>query len=150
MQIIPIEPDQALVELLNRSALPTSDINQPGSIYFYGCHQRGKLIGCVGIQICETVAMLRSLATQEEVRKFGLGQALVKHAELNASLMGIEALYLLTTTAAEFFERLGYRHLCRQQAPAVIRETTQFSELCPSTSSFMRKLFIKGRPRDLT
>ena len=140
MQIIPIEPDQALVELLNRSALPTSDINQPGSIYFFGCYQSRKLIGCVGIEICETAAMLRSLATHEEVRKSGLGQALVRHAELNASLMGIEALYLLTTTAADFFERLGYRHLCRQQAPAAINKTTQFSELCPSTSSLIRKL----------
>ncbi|TGN38331.1 arsenic resistance N-acetyltransferase ArsN2 [Marinobacter confluentis] len=140
MKIIPIEPDHALVELLKRSGLPTSDINQPGSIYFFGCHQSGRLIGSVGIEICDTVAMLRSLATHEDVRKSGFGQALVKHAELNASLMEIEALYLLTTTAADFFSRLGYQHLCRQHAPAAIRETNQFSDLCPSTSSFMRKL----------
>jgi amino-acid N-acetyltransferase len=140
MKIIPIDPDESLIELLSRFALPTSDINQPGSIYFFGCHQKGKLIGSVGIEICKKSAILRSLATHEEVRNTGLGRALVEHAELNASLMGVDAIYLLTTTAADFFERLGYGQLCREQVPDAIKKTTQFTDLCPATSYLMRKL----------
>ncbi|WP_439531668.1 arsenic resistance N-acetyltransferase ArsN2 [Marinobacter adhaerens] len=140
MKIIPIDPDESLIELLSRSALPTSDINQSGSICFFGCHQSGKLIGSVGIEIGKKSVMLRSLATREEVRNTGLGRALVEHAELNASLKGVGAIYLLTTTAADFFERLGYEKLCREQAPDDIKKTTQFSDLCPTTSSLMRKL----------
>ncbi|MBY5938115.1 arsenic resistance N-acetyltransferase ArsN2 [Marinobacter nauticus] len=140
MQIIPIDADQSLIELLNRAGLATSDINQPGSICFFGCHQSGKLIGSVGIEIRKKSAMLRSLATHEEVRNTGLGRALVEHAELNASHMGVSDIYLLTTTAADFFERLGYEQLCREQAPDAIRKTTQFSDLCPTTSNLMRKV----------
>lgn len=84
--------------------------------------------------------MLRSLATHEEVRNTGLGRALVEHAELNASLMGLSAIYLLTTTATDFFERLGYGQLCRGQAPDSISKTIQFSDLCPASSHLMRKL----------
>lgn len=140
MKIIPIDPDESLIELLSRSALPTSDINQTDSIYFFGCHQNGRLIGSVGIEICKKSAMLRSLATHEEVRNTGLGRALVEHAELNASLRGVGAIYLLTTTAAVFFERLGYEQLFREQAPDAIKKTPQFTDLCPASSFLMRKL----------
>jgi amino-acid N-acetyltransferase len=46
---------------------------------------------------------------------------------------------LLTTTAAAFFEKRGYRRLARTSAPAAIRATTQFSALCPSTATLMVK-----------
>ncbi|WP_246166806.1 hypothetical protein [Marinobacter salinexigens] len=55
MKIVPIDPDESLIELLSCFALPTSDINQSGSIYFFGCHQKGKLIGSVGIEICKKI-----------------------------------------------------------------------------------------------
>jgi len=56
-----------------------------------------------------------------------------------AAELKVRDTYLLTTTAAEFFEYLGYRQLDRNLAPAAIALTKEFSSLCPSTAVFMVK-----------
>ena len=55
------------------------------------------------------------------------------------SKQGIKTLYLLTTTAAQFFAKRGYEAVPRSEAPAAIAATAQFSDLCPASSAFMRK-----------
>ena len=84
--------------------------------------------------------MLRSLAVEPEHRNSGLGISLVSDAETWAAERGVETLYLLTTTAAQFFARLGYEAVPRFEAPAAIAATAQFSGLCPASSTFMRKV----------
>jgi amino-acid N-acetyltransferase len=56
-----------------------------------------------------------------------------------ATELKIREIYLLTTTAAEFFTHLGYRQVDRALAPAAIASTKEFSSLCPSTAVFMVK-----------
>jgi amino-acid N-acetyltransferase len=85
------------------------------------------------------VGLLRSLAVEQPHRKHGIGRALVQHAESWAAQQGVEELYLLTTAAASFFAHLGYEALPRSQAPEAIARTTQFSEVCPGSASFMRR-----------
>jgi len=70
--------------------------------------------------------LLRSLAVDASVRGRGCARALVAAAERYARGRGVRRIYLLTTTAAKFFERLGYG--------AVARDA-----LCPSSSAFMAK-----------
>ena len=60
-------------------------------------------------------------------------------AERHARSRGVRELYLLTTTAERFFERLGYRRTGRENAPEAIRGTQEFSGLCPSSSAFLVK-----------
>jgi N-acetylglutamate synthase-like GNAT family acetyltransferase len=48
-------------------------------------------------------------------------------------------MYLLTTTAAGFFERRGYVAAARESAPAEIRATREFADICPASSAFMVK-----------
>jgi amino-acid N-acetyltransferase len=48
-------------------------------------------------------------------------------------------LYLLTTTAREFFAGRGYRAIDRADAPERIRGTTEFSDLCPASATAMVK-----------
>lgn len=106
---------------------------------FFGHHHNGKLVGMIGLEIYDAVALLRSLAVTPEQRSHGLGRSLVKFAEEYAAKHGIETLYLLTTTASEFFSRLGYTNTAREDAPPSIKTTSQFSGLCPASSFFMRK-----------
>jgi amino-acid N-acetyltransferase len=65
---------------------------------------------------------------------------LVSDAEAWATERGIKTLYLLTTTAAQFFSRLGYEAIPRSEAAAAIAATAQFSDLCPASSTLMRKV----------
>ncbi|CAG0968732.1 partial amino-acid N-acetyltransferase, partial [Anaerolineae bacterium] len=52
---------------------------------------------------------------------------------------GVKSLYLLTMTAEAFFLRRGYARLLRENAPEAIRNTKEFSGICPLSSAFMVK-----------
>lgn len=93
----------------------------------------------VGLETHGDVGLLRSLAVAEGLRGGGLGRALTDTVERHARDAGIRTLYLLTTTAADFFERIGYRRSDRAVVPDVIRATSQFSSLCPSSAVLMSK-----------
>jgi arsenate reductase len=51
----------------------------------------------------------------------------------------VARIYLLTTTAAGFFGKRGYLPADRDQAPAGIRATREFSGVCPASAAFMVK-----------
>ena len=137
--IQPIELDQNVETLLSANHLPTSDLQDNPKVTLFGCMADAQLGGVVGLELHGQVALLRSLAVPATERGSGLGAALVSHAEQYAARQGVDTIFLLTTTAAGFFERHGYSHVSRQTAPAAITGTSQFSDLCPSSSAFMAK-----------
>jgi amino-acid N-acetyltransferase len=139
MSIEPIDRLAEIKQLLAACELPTTDISPSKSLLFFGCHSDAKLVGIVGLEIYGTVALLRSLAVDPARRKQGLGKSLVDFAEAHAASLGVESLYLLTTTADAFFSGLGYSPASREEAPSFIKNTSQFSGLCPASSAFMCK-----------
>ena len=134
----PSEPQ--VKSLLTESQLPTADLSAKNLEHFFGCGTAQTPKGVVGLEIYSTVALLRSLAVATDCRGIGCGKALVAEAERYAQSKGVTELYLLTTTAERFFERLGYSRSARDSAPEAIRQTKEFSCLCPSSSAFMAKV----------
>ena len=55
-----------------------------------------------------------------------------------AGVVGVEELFLLTSTARPLFESLGYVAVSRDAAPPAIRATTEFSSICPSSATLMQ------------
>lgn len=129
----------SVASLLDQAGLPVADLATGSPVVLYGRSANGALIGVVGLELYGAAGLLRSLAVEPKSQNSGLGRALVKHAENQASNAGVRELYLLTTTAERYFERLGYHTVPRSEAPTVIASTSQFSSLCPSSSAFMRK-----------
>ena len=72
------------------------------------------LVGTQGAALCDTLL--------GEMRRRGLRDA-----------------YLLTTTARRFFTRQGFAEIARERAPAAIRATREFAELCPANASVMHR-----------
>ncbi len=97
------------------------------------------LIGCIGLEVYESVALLRSIAVQSSHQKKGYGLILLKAIEKYASELGVSHMYLLTDTAESFFKKYGYSICDRNNAPSSIAATREFSEFCPSSSAFMMK-----------
>ena len=136
IQRVPLNPSAE--SLLAANGLPSSDL-RGSAVTLFGHAPENELLGIIGLEIYGPAALLRSLAVHDTRRGTGLGASLVAHAEQFAAQQGVSTLYLLTTTAAHFFERRGYSHIARDTAPASIAATSQFSGLCPSSSAFMRK-----------
>ena len=129
----PAELD-AIAGLLRAADLPVEDLNAAMLDAFVVAAEGGTCIGVVGLEIHESNALLRSLAVEPRHRSRGLGARLVDAIEAEARARGAGALYLLTTTAAAFFERLGYAAHDRAAVPPGIAATTEFSSLCPDTA----------------
>lgn len=140
-----LEIDEAARQLLSACGLPIDDLQAPANqLRLFGCRRDGQLLGLVGLEMHGPDVLLRSLAVADAARGQGLGQLLAAHAERYAAAQGAQAVYLLTTTAEDFFTPRGYRLAERADAPQAIAATRQFSGLCPAAAAFMCKRLVKG------
>lgn len=129
----------AVAALLDASDLPSADLSDAHMEHFFFCGPAVAPTALVGVELCGSSALLRSLVVRPEHRSIGLGAALVDHAEAYARARGVRAIYLLTTTAEEFFQSRGYVTAARAGAPPEIAATREFAAICPASSAFMSK-----------
>ena len=133
------EDETPIRQLLAGCELPNEDITVSHLEHFLVIRKETQLTGVIGLELLEKSALLRSLAVSENTRKRGVASRLVKRAEVYAKTKKIESLYLLTTTAEGFFEKLGYVKTDRSEVPIVVQETIEFKSICPSTAVCMVK-----------
>lgn len=124
--------------LLAANGLPSKDIRS-GSAQFYVAATGGGVVGAGGLELYGDGGLLRSVVVRESEQGEGIGTAICAGLEEIARAEGVEVLYLLTTTAVDFFTDCGYGEVERADAPPAIRGTTQFEDLCPATAVCMRK-----------
>ena len=124
--------------LLERNDLPSQDVHSTFDCFYLG-YDGTDLVGIGAIEIYETEGLLRSVVIEQSNRGDGFGTALCDALEKRASANGVESLYLLTTTAADFFAKRDYIEIERVAAPPAIQQTTEFEDLCPTTAICMRK-----------
>jgi amino-acid N-acetyltransferase len=110
-----------------RDALPSFIVAEAGT----------DIVGVAGLEICCDNALLRSVAVHDSWRSKGLGRALVARTIADAEARGINALYLLTTTADRYFPTFGFKAIAREAVPADIRATAEFREACPASATVM-------------
>lgn len=149
MNLTAISPKPSLaaaVALLASAKLPTEDLTQEHCEHFFFTGSGAAPDGLVGVELFGDVALLRSLAVSDRQRGKGAGSRLLEHAEQYARDSGVLRLYLLTTTAEDFFERRGYARAGRDTAPPAICATREFSGICPASSAFMVKALGAGSP----
>lgn len=127
----------AILELLLANDLPVADLDENKNLF--ACLANGDVIGAGGLELFGDCALLRSLCVRKDLQKKGLGKFIVGEIEKIALQKGIHGLYLLTTTAEGFFSNEGYEKIDREGVPAEIKNTTEFSSICPSSAIVMRK-----------
>lgn len=138
MNIEPLDADLELEGLLDLCQLPSDDIYAQ-HLEFFGIHRANRLVAVIGLESYDSVALLRSLAVLPDYRSLGLARKLVSFIEARAVQQGVQNLYLLTSTASNFFRSLDYQLAERSVAPLSIQQTAQFSGLCPASASFLAK-----------
>jgi len=126
-------------ELLFDAGLPVDDLGPEMLQNFLLAESDGLIVGLVGLQLFDTIGLLRSLVVAKAARSSGLGGKLVGAIEAAAQTAGIDELWLLTIDAQNFFVRHGYDFAAREQAPASIRQTDEFRDLCPGDAHLMYK-----------
>lgn len=125
-------------ELLAKNDLPYRDVRSE-PVTFIGAVVAGDLVGVAGLERYDTVGLLRSVVVEKSFQGQGLGTQLCDELEAQARETGIESLYLLTTTAADFFRAREYDDVDRSEAPSAIQDTSEFQNLCPESARCLRK-----------
>jgi amino-acid N-acetyltransferase len=97
------------------------------------------ILGVVGLESYGKVGLLRSLVVDAAARGTGCGSYLVNALERKSSAEGISELWLLTIDADGFFASRRYSSVSRDDAPSAIRDTVEFSSLCPDSAVLMSK-----------
>jgi amino-acid N-acetyltransferase len=128
----------AICHVLADTNLQTSDVS-PQIGVFVVAEINGEIVGTAGVEQYGAIALLRSVATSSQIRGQGVALRLCAESIHTAREHGVRELYLLTTTAPKFFEKLGFGRLARGAAPDAIRQTCEFRELCPESAVLMRK-----------
>lgn len=139
MHIEPLFAIEEVAALLAENALPTADISTSSPFQFFGIRENGVLVAVAGLELHPPCGLLRSVAVRSAFRRRGFARELVCFAEAWSAAKGVETLFLLTTTANQFFLGLGYSPTSRDEAPSAIQSSSQFSSLCPASSAFLSK-----------
>jgi len=134
--VLPVERTKA-IELLEINELPTSDLDEDKFLYLLW--ENDMIIGTGGLEIFDDCGLLRSVSVMPGLQGKGYGRFINSELEKFAFDSGIRCMYLLTTTAREFFEKQGYCEVKRENVPGSIRQTSEYSSVCPSTAVVMKK-----------
>ena len=128
----------AVERLLMESGLPLDGVQESLSTFVVA--QAGDdVVGVAGVECCVANGLLRSVAVDPAWRSHGVGRALVTRIISDAAARGIDALFLLTTTAERYFPTFGFRAIPREEVPDDIRATAEFSGACPASATVMRR-----------
>ncbi|MDQ1186754.1 arsenic resistance N-acetyltransferase ArsN2 [Agrobacterium larrymoorei] len=128
---------EAQRKALEAEGLLVEDLEGPDRRYFSAANEEGHVVGYSGLEYCdEKNALLRSVVVLPSFRSQGLGRKLVELmlAEVHPSA----DVYLVTTSAADFFESIGFARISRDATPQAILSTRQLSGLCPASATVMK------------
>jgi len=140
--IAPANPQDfdEVIAQLDAAALPTEDLERSSMAQFLVARDgSGKVIGAIGVERYGRTALLRSLVVAPDCRNRDLGTQLVAKLEARCRSWAMADLFLLTTTARDFFARHGYRAIGREAVPVALRTAAEFTRLCPDSAVCMTK-----------
>jgi len=130
----------SLFRLLEQGALPWTSLDPARHSVFIvrAAAESEPALGCVAIELYGADALLRSLAVAGSARGHGLGRRLTEEALMEAARLGARQVWLLTTTAQEFFARAGFEASERAAAPVSLHGSEQW-EGCRAGAVLMRR-----------
>ena len=125
----------SLRAIVREAGLPTEGLEQhfPGA--YVVATAGSSLLGVAGLEVHGSDGLLRSVAVRQTFRGEGVGRTLVLDRVDHARSRGLRRVYLLTTTAARYFARLGFRPAERASAPEALAGSKEFASICPQTAA---------------
>ena len=127
-----------VLSLLGKAELPTAGVKEAFSHFVVGESDDG-LVGAAGLEIYGSSALLRSVVVEDSWRGTGVGRKLIETALDEARQRGIDDVFLLTSTAEQYFPRFGFACVSRESVAAEVQDSPEFKGICPSTAVLMRK-----------
>lgn len=126
----------AVAALLTEARLPLAGAAEHLSGFLLALQDEG-LIGTAALERYGDAVLLRSVAVAQAGQGAGLGQELVRRLLDEAHGAGVKQVVLLTTTAAGFFPRFGFKAVSMADVPEAVKASVEFRGACPASASAM-------------
>jgi protein-tyrosine-phosphatase/N-acetylglutamate synthase-like GNAT family acetyltransferase len=126
----------AVRALAARGELPVEGLEDQFPDAYVVARRGDAIVGTAGLELHGNAGVLRSVVVAPEVRGSGLGVALT--ANRVATARAHRDVYLLTTTAADFYARFGFRPAPRAEVPEAVARCPEFASICPSSAACLR------------
>jgi amino-acid N-acetyltransferase len=133
----PAEADD-LFRLLEENHLPLDGLRDHLETTLVA-RREGKIVGSAALELYADGSLLRSVAVSQKLQGQGLGSELMGAALRLAQDLQTPAIYLLTTTAERYFPKFGFERIERDDVPATVRTSVEFTSACPSSAAVFRK-----------
>jgi amino-acid N-acetyltransferase len=131
------EDVDGVLALLTEQQLPLDGLReQVGSLLVV--RKEGRIVGSAALEMYADGALLRSVAVADDLRGQGLGRELTDAAIELARGQHVPAVYLLTTTADQYFPKFGFERIPRADVPATVQASVEFQSACPASAIVMR------------
>lgn len=125
---------EAVVALVQAVDLPTAGIVDAFPEAYSVVRIGSEIVAAAGLEVHGDVGLLRSVAVAPSERRAGLGRLLVEDRLRAARERKLGAVYLLTTTAADYFRHLGFIDASRTSVPADLQSSSEFASVCPASA----------------
>jgi amino-acid N-acetyltransferase len=129
----------AIFALLEQQHLPLDGLRDHLATTLVARTDGGQIVGSAALEIYPDGALLRSVAIAAGRQHNGLGRRLTESAIALARERRVRAIYLLTTTAEQYFPRFGFEPIARAEVPPGVQTSVEFTSACPSSATVMRK-----------
>jgi amino-acid N-acetyltransferase len=126
-----------VLDLLARCGLPIIGLEEHQATTLVALHH-GLVVGSGALELYGAAALLRSAAVDPDRRNQGIGRLLTEHLFALAYAHGVQRLYLLTETAADYFARRGFQPIPRSEVEAAVQQSVEFTFACPQSAQAMR------------
>jgi amino-acid N-acetyltransferase len=134
-----LEDADAVLGLLAQHRLPTEGLREHLATTLVA-RQDGRIVGSAALELYPDGALLRSVAVAPALQRHRLGHELTEAAIRLAQERRAQAIYLLTTTAEQYFPKFGFEAITRADVPATVQTSVEFTSACPSMAVVMRRL----------
>lgn len=130
----------AITRLLERAGLPTGGLRDQFPAAYVVVRGAAEVVAVAAMERYGHFGLLRSVAVALHHRRAGLGRELIEELLDEAERQSVKGVYLLTTTAPDYFRRLGFVDAVRADAPESVRRAPEFKSICPGSATCLVRL----------
>ena len=129
---------EAVSALLESSKLPLDGVAEAFDNFILAEGNGIHVVGVAGLEVYGRVALLRSVAVASSWQGYGVGRALTGEILSRARARNIDNVFLLTTTAENFFPSFGFKRIERAEVPEELEQSPELRGACPASAAVMK------------
>src|SRR6185295_8794074 len=114
--------------LLQSESLPTIDLERDLPHFFVKTINE-EIVGSIGMEHYGESGLLRSMLVRPTFRNKGIASELVNHLSHYAKDRGVRKLFLITNTAEDYFQRMGFTKVLREKVEKEVLQSKEFNGL---------------------